>query len=186
LVSFDLTSIDPKEVEDAIREAAAMELQTAAAPRRFTLPVCYGGDFGPDLDDVARVCGLSVADVVELHCSRDYPVYCLGFSPGFPFLGGLDPALITPRLETPRVRVPAGSVGIAGNQTGVYPTATPGGWRLIGRCPTLLFDVTQVPPVPYRPGDVISFRPISRQTFDDLAREPRFPESELISGSAGQ
>src|SRR5436309_1088173 len=103
--------------------------------RRVEIPVCYGGEFGPDLAEVCVMRGLTEAQAVELHASVEYLVYFLGFVPGFAYLGELPNELVTPRLAAPRKRVPAGSVGIAGNQTGVYPFATPGGWRLIGRTP---------------------------------------------------
>ena len=109
------------------------------------------------------------------HSDRDYPIYCLGFSPGFPFLGNLDPSLSVPRLETPRPRVPAGSVAIGGSQTGVYPTETPGGWRLIGKTPLRLFDVTRTPPVPYEPGNIIRFEPISLEEYSEWVAEQCLP-----------
>jgi KipI family sensor histidine kinase inhibitor len=142
------------------------------APRRFTLPVSYGGDHGPDLGEVAKIHGISEGQVVALHAGVDYPIYCLGFTPGFAFLGDLDPTLHTPRLDSPRPRVPAGSVAIGGEQTGVYPVATPGGWRIIGRCPLRLFDPLADPPVPYLPGDHIRFQPVSKTEFEALARSP--------------
>lgn len=138
------------------------------AGRRVEIPVCYGGEHGPDLDDVAAACGLSRDDVVARHAQRDYPVAMLGFSPGFPYLLGLDPALATPRLATPRPRVPAGSVGIGGAQTGIYPDAGPGGWRLIGRTPQRLFDPARTPPTVLRPGDRVRFVPIDGTRFAAL------------------
>ncbi|HZU13446.1 MAG TPA: 5-oxoprolinase subunit PxpB [Chloroflexota bacterium] len=147
--------------------------------RRFTVPAVYGREDGPDLAEVAALHDMSPDDVIALHAGRDYPIYCLGFSPGFPYLGGLDERLHTPRLDRPRSRVPAGSVAIGGSQTGVYPTSTPGGWRLIGRTPLTLFDVRVQPPVPYAPGDVIRFQPIGRDEFD--RRRGQMPVGEVIS-----
>ncbi|KNC08757.1 hypothetical protein AC791_08640 [Klebsiella sp. RIT-PI-d] len=127
--------------------------------RAIDIPVVYGGAHGPDLDDVARHSGLTPQQVVELHASVDYVVWFLGFQPGFPYLGGLPEPLITPRRAEPRLMVPAGSVGIGGAQTGIYPLATPGGWQLIG-CTTLkLFDPAKNEPVLLRPGDTVRFIP---------------------------
>lgn len=135
--------------------------QEDAAPNRksrlIEIPVVYGGVFGPDLSFVAKTNGLSEEDVIRIHTSRDYTVYLMGFMPGFPYLGGMDPAIAAPRMQTPRKLVPAGSVGIAGEQTGVYPFDSPGGWQIIGRTNRKLFDVTQCPPCLLSPGDTIRF-----------------------------
>ncbi|MET3813156.1 5-oxoprolinase subunit PxpB [Pantoea sp. UYEF8] len=127
--------------------------------RQVAIPVIYGGEAGPDLTVVAEHAGLSIHQVVELHSSTDYVVYFIGFQPGFPYLGGLDPRLHIPRRAEPRVAVPAGSVGIGGSQTGVYPLASPGGWQLIGQTPVALFDPLQQPPTLLRPGDTVRFVP---------------------------
>lgn len=140
----------------ALAELDVVELPPA---RRVELPVCYGGPAGPDLEQVAAHSGLSPAAVVELHSAATYLVYFLGFAPGFAYLGGLPAALQTPRLETPRPLVPAGSVGIAGRQTGVYPLAIPGGWRLIGRTSRVLFDPLRTPSALLQPGDEVRFVP---------------------------
>jgi len=135
-------------------------------PRVVEVPVVYGGEFGPDIEFVAEHNGLSVEEVIRLHSGATYTVYMLGFTPGFTYLGGLPEALATPRLPTPRKLVPAGSVGIAGAQTGIYPIATPGGWRLIGRTPLKLFDPNHDPPVLLGPGDKVHFVPISEEEFE--------------------
>ena len=121
------------------------------------IPVLYGGEFGPDLSEVAAQNGLTTQQVIDIHTSQDYLVYMLGFAPGFPFLGGMDPRIATPRRTTPRREIAAGSVGIAGQQTGIYPLATPGGWQIIGRTLTPLFLPEQVPPTLLRAGDRIRF-----------------------------
>ena len=126
-------------------------------PRVMEIPVVYGGEYGPDLAFVAEHAGLSPREVIRLHVAGVYPVYMMGFTPGFPYLGGLDPRLAAPRLETPRKAVPAGSVGIAGEQTGVYPLESPGGWRIIGRTPLGLFDLGVEPPCLLAPGDEVHF-----------------------------
>lgn len=135
------------------------------------IPVLYGGEWGPDLEDVATFANLSPAQAVALHASIRYRVYMLGFSPGFPYLGLVPTRLAIPRLSTPRMKVPAGSVGIADRQTGIYPSATPGGWRLIGRTPTPLSRRTGPTPFLLKRGDLVQFRPIDRNEFDRLSRE---------------
>jgi KipI family sensor histidine kinase inhibitor len=127
--------------------------------RYIEIPVVYGTAAGPDLGEVARHAGLSEKQVVELHSSIDYVVWFLGFQPGFPYLGGLPEQLATPRRDEPRLQVPAGSVGIGGAQTGIYPLATPGGWQLIGHTPLPLFDPQRDEPVLLRPGDTVRFIP---------------------------
>lgn len=135
---------------------------------RVEIPVCYGGEFGPDLDHVAAHAGLSAQEVVARHAAGEYRVHLVGFLPGFPYLGGLDPRLATPRRDTPRTAVPAGSVGIGGLQTGVYPLESPGGWQLIGRAPLVLFDPLRVPPTLLAPGDLVRFRAIELSEYDQL------------------
>ncbi|MFB0711985.1 5-oxoprolinase subunit PxpB [Buttiauxella noackiae] len=136
-------------------ESEAMVVES----RRIDIPVIYGGSFGPDLDEVAGHCGLSARQVVELHSSVDYIVYFLGFQPGFAYLAGLAPTLSTPRRAEPRLMVPAGSVGIGGSQTGIYPLATPGGWQLIGQTSLRLFNPADDVPTLLVPGDTVRFVP---------------------------
>ena len=135
------------------------------------IPVLYGGEWGPDLEEVAAFAGLTPAQAIELHASTRYRVYMLGFSPGFPYLGLVPEQLAMPRHSTPRTKVPTGSVGIADRQTGIYPTATPGGWRLIGRTPIPIYRKTSPNPFLLRPGDSVQFKPIDRDEFDRLSRE---------------
>jgi inhibitor of KinA len=136
--------------------------------RVVEIPVCYGGEFGPDLDFVASSNGLSPEQVIELHTRPEYLIYMVGFTPGFPFLGGLDPRLATQRLKTPRTRVPKGSVGIANHQTGIYPIESPGGWQLIGRTPLTLFAPEKSSPFLYQSGDRLKFIPISKAAYHTL------------------
>ena len=133
----------------------------AVVGRLVEIPVRYGGADGPDLDDLAALHGLAAADVVELHAGVEYTAFFLGFAPGFAYLGPVPEAIATPRLDVPRPRVPAGSVAIGGAQTAVYPTETPGGWRLIGRTDARLWDVTREEPALIRPGDRVRFVPAS-------------------------
>ena len=129
-------------------------------PRQLEVPTRYGGASGPDLEAVAVSKGISAADVVRIHSQREYTVYMMGFTPGFPYLGTLDERLIMPRLETPRTLVKAGTVAIAGSQTGIYPLDSPGGWHLIGWTPLKLFDPTRESPFLFAPGDIIKFIPL--------------------------
>jgi inhibitor of KinA len=173
LVRHDPVGVSRQALARAI-EALVAELPAASAAkplgRLVHVPACYGGDLGPDLDFVARHAGLEPAEVIALHASATYEVFMLGFTPGFPYLGGLSPRIATPRLETPRERVPAGGVGIGGVQTGIYPVASPGGWRLIARTPLRLFDPGAESPFLLAPGDRLRFVPIDRGEFDDVAR----------------
>jgi inhibitor of KinA len=134
-------------------------------PKESVIPVCYGGEYGPDIAFVAEHNHVGIDDVIRLHSEHSYPIYMLGFSPGFPFLGGLSEKLHTPRLTSPRTRVPAGSVGIANNQTGIYPIASPGGWQLIGRSPVRLFDPERPNPFLLRAGDTLRFEPITPDEY---------------------
>lgn len=137
-------------------------------PRTIEIPICYGGEFGPDLGQVAKYSKLSPEEVIKRHSKADYIVYLIGFAPGFPYLGGLPRELETPRHAKPRMKVAPGSVGIAGNQTGIYPLGTPGGWNLIGRTPLKLFVPDRDPPVLLCAGDQVKFRTISSEEFAKL------------------
>lgn len=137
-------------------------------PKTVQIPVCYGGELGPDIGFVARHNNLTAANVIRIHSAPHYQIYMVGFTPGFPYLGGLPEALHTPRLETPRTLVPAGSVGIANAQTGVYSIDSPGGWRLIGRTPLRLFDPKRANPFLFKAGDLLKFEPISMDEYHDI------------------
>jgi inhibitor of KinA len=133
--------------------------------RVVEIPVCYGGDLGPDIEDVARQHAIDAQAVTDIHVAGDYLVYMVGFMPGFAYLGGLSSRIATPRRQTPRMAVPAGSVGIGGEQTGVYPLVSPGGWNLIGRTPLRIFDITRDEPALLATGDRVRFYPITRDQF---------------------
>jgi KipI family sensor histidine kinase inhibitor len=161
LVSFDPRQAPRERIEGLVRDALdRLDTVMLPAARTIEVPVRYGGDDGPDLADVAGLHGMSAEDVVRLHAAPEYLVYFLGFSPGFPYLGGMDPAIATPRLSMPRTRVAAGSVAIGGEHTGVYPVASPGGWRIIGRTPLNIFEPQRDPPVLLRMGDHVRFIPL--------------------------
>ena len=153
-------------VESVLRDRVTVPVGDS---RLIEIPVCYDRLVAPDIEEVARHTGLTADQVVELHVMPEYVVHMIGFLPGFPYLGGLDPRLTTPRRATPRTRVPAGSVGIGGSQTGVYSIDSPGGWQLIGRTATRLFDVERDPPVLLRIGDRVRFRPIAIDEYRAMA-----------------
>ena len=135
------------------------------------IPVLYGGEMGPDLDFVAQHNGKTPAEVIRIHTSTEYLIYMLGFTPGFTYLGGMSDAIATPRLKTPRVKIPAGSVGIAGTQTGVYPIDSPGGWQLIGRTPVHMYDPARETPILPQAGQYIKFYAIDQREYDKIAAQ---------------
>ena len=170
LVQYDPLQTDYDTLAAVIRPLAAqLHADRRRGGRVITIPVCYGGEYGPDLGFVARHAGLSEEEVVRRHTAPRYRIYMLGFLPGFPYLGGLDPALFTPRLENPRTAIPAGAVGIGGQQTGIYPMASPGGWQLIGRTPLRLFAPDRPPR--YAAGDEICFEAVTPAEFRALAQK---------------
>ncbi len=155
-----------------------METIQIPPPMVVEIPVFYGGETGPDLEAVARHNGISPEEVVQIHASGEYLIYMLGFIAGFPYLGGMDPRIATPRLESPRVRIEGGSVGIAGEQTGVYPVASPGGWQLIGRTPVKLYDPDREKPVLLEAGQYIKFCPVDEAEY--AAVEQRVKEGAYV------
>lgn len=147
--------------------------ETVSLPEGTTwlIPVCYGDEYGPDLHDASAHTGMEVEEIVKKHAKPAYTVYMIGFTPGFPYLGGMDPSLAVPRLKQPRTSVPAGSVGIAGEQTGVYSLKSPGGWRIIGRTPVKLYDRLSETPVFLQAGDKIRFESINTEQFAEIEKE---------------
>jgi KipI family sensor histidine kinase inhibitor len=171
LVKFDPLKWRHEQLEEILKQYfGRLEEMTLPEPRQVEIPVCYGGEHGPDLNDVGEIHGMTPAQVIELHSSTTYVVYFLGFVPGFAYLGELPEALVTPRLPAPRRNVPPGSVGIAGRQTGVYPVATPGGWRLLGRTPLSMLRPEQEGFSLLSIGDRVRFTPINQQQFAALER----------------
>lgn len=137
----------------------------------YIIPVLYGGKWGEDLNDVAAHANLTAEEVVKIHSSTDYLIYMLGFLPGFAYLGGLDKRIVTPRLDTPRTKIHAGAVGIGGEQTGIYPLDSPGGWRLIGTTPVKIYDAKRDEPILYKAGDKIRFKPVTEEEFEIIKKQ---------------
>jgi len=170
LIDFDPLRMSHEELAEIAEELLSRKSGSVPASRVVEIPVCYGGEFGMDLSFVAEHAGLSAEEVIRLHSVTRYLVHFLGFSPGFGYLGGLPKQLECPRLESPRKTVRAGSVGIAGKQTGVYPVDSPGGWRIIGRTPLRMFDPLRDTPTRLEPGDTVQFLPIDAEAFREIAR----------------
>lgn len=169
LVCYQPLVTDDEEVTAAIRRLAdGLDEDVDRKGRTVEIPVCYGGQYGEDLDFVAKHAGLSPKEVIRIHSGREYRIYMLGFLPGFPYLGGLDKRLFTPRLSNPRTKIPAGSVGIGGEQTGIYPLDSPGGWQLIGQTPCRLFSPDRDKTMLYEAGDRIRFVPIGPDEFERI------------------
>ncbi len=169
VVQFDNATIDIdtaiRRLDDELRQvAAALDTESALVD----VPICYGGEFGPDLGDICEQLDLTRDEFVALHVGREYRVDMLGFTPGFAYVGGLDDALNVPRRKQPRVRVEAGSVGIADGRSGIYALAGPGGWPLIGRTPLKLFDASAAEPFRLHAGMRIRFQPVDRDEFDAI------------------
>jgi KipI family sensor histidine kinase inhibitor len=180
-VETDLASLK----EAFMTLAVNLPMEPVGQRRTVTIPVLYGGEAGPDLPALAESAGLSIKQVIALHASVEYRVFMLGFSPGFPYLGMVPDAIAAPRLPEPRINVPAGSVGVAGRQTGIYPQASPGGWRLIGRTPLTLYDPARIRPFLLEPGDLVRFVSIDREEFDRLKEkedDDKNDRPELRSG----
>lgn len=182
-----LLAFERREVASAADGVAPGGTEEPCSPeggRLVEIPVYYGGGYGPDLEEVAKRAGLDAEEVVRRHTGAEYRAALVGFAPGFAYLAGLPPELATPRRARPRPEVPAGSVGIAGGQTGVYPLASPGGWNLIGRTPLRLFRPEEQPPALIRPGDRVRFRSVTQAEFVEIAERPRIVSMDT-GGCAG-
>lgn len=173
LVYFDPQVISRQQLTDKITALMGQneESQSETTARVISIPVCYGGEFGPDIAFVAQHNNLSEAEVISIHSSTPYLVYMLGFIPGFAYLGGLSERIAAPRLQQPRTHIPPGSVGIAGTQTGIYPLVSPGGWQLIGRTPMKIFDPAAVNPFLFNAGDYLHFQPITLEEYEAIGVE---------------
>lgn len=173
-IHFDPILLDMDKLEAAIHQAAEAQDEAAGAEgETVVIPVVYGGEYGPDLENVCAHNGLTPDEVIAIHSGREYLIYMLGFTPGFPYMGGMDERIATPRLKTPRTAIPAGSVGIAGAQTGVYPIQSPGGWQLIGRTPYKLFDMDRAEPFLLKAGQKVIFKPITEEEYKAIEGGPQ-------------
>ena len=174
-VFFDPTVLSRKNLIKFLSALAdGYKPESAGEGRIFKIPVCYDGEYAPDMQDMTELLGLTKEEIIEIHTSRDYLIYMIGFLPGFPYLGGMDERIEAPRLDSPRTSIPAGSVGIGGKQTGIYPLASPGGWRLIGRTPVKIYDPEREEPIFYKAGDRIRFYPITEEEFLKIENNPDF------------
>jgi KipI family sensor histidine kinase inhibitor len=172
LIIYDAMNTDHLSVGHRVRAALAnLPVATGTEGRDVVLPAYYAPEAGADLEAVAERAGLTIEEVIALHAQREYRVYAIGFAPGFAYLGQVDKRIASPRLSTPRLKVPRGAVAIADRQTAVYPAVSPGGWNLIGRCPTRMFDPAAEPTMPVVVGDRVRFEPVSRARFLALGGE---------------
>ena len=166
LINYDPRVISYEQIKRRMEALVKIDVTAGDTRKRvFEIPVCYGGEYGPDIRNIADHAGLSVEEVIQIHTSRDYLIYMLGFLPGFTYLGGLDERIHTPRLANPRIRIPAGSVGIGGSQTGIYPMDSPGGWQLMGMTPVKTYDPDREVPILVEAGDYIRFVAIDEDEF---------------------
>lgn len=168
IIYFDVLKADSTKIAEALKELSPDELEDREYSYKIVkIPVCYGGDFGPDIGRFQEN-GLTPEEVIEMHSNKEYLVYMLGFMPGFPFLGGLSETLYKARLDSPRTNIPAGSVGIGGRQTGMYPFDSPGGWNLLGRTPVPLYDSKRENAILYEAGDRIIYIPVDEKEYDRI------------------
>ncbi len=172
MVHYDPAVLSYQELRDQLEKLLGdmAEIEIPPSPV-LEIPVLYGGEMGPDLPFVAENAGLSEEEVIRIHSSTEYLIYMLGFTPGFTYLGGMSEKIAAPRLKQPRVRIPAGSVGIAGTQTGVYPIDSPGGWQLIGRTPVKMYDPDRATPILPEAGQYIKFYPVTQDEYDAILKE---------------
>jgi len=172
LINYDPRVITYSKIKKRLTDALKVDTEVSTeAARVFEIPVCYGGEYGPDLSNIATHAGLDEEEVIAIHSSCDYLIYMLGFLPGFSYLGGLDERIHIPRLANPRIKIPAGSVGIGGAQTGVYPLDSPGGWQLLGTTPVKTYDPEREIPILFEAGDYIRFVPVDEAQYHDIKKQ---------------
>lgn len=181
LINYDPRVISYVEMKQRMQDLIKVDAKAEAGRKRvFEIPVCYGGEYGPDIANIAKNAGLSEKEVIEIHSSRDYLIYMLGFLPGFTYLGGLDERIHTPRLATPRIKINAGSVGIGGSQTGIYPLDSPGGWQLMGMTPVKTYDPEREIPILVEAGDYIRFVPITEAEYLEIKAQVERGEYQVV------
>lgn len=186
-INYDMRIMDYATLEKRLKKLVKMEVSGDIACKRVVeIPVCYGGQYGPDIEYVAQRAQFSVEDVIRIHSSKEYLIYMLGFMPGFCYLGGLEECLHTPRLANPRVKIPAGSVGIGGGQTGVYPLDSPGGWQLLGQTPVKVYDPSKEEPILYQAGDYIRFVPITVEQFKEIKAQVEEGSYQFVIHEGGE
>ena len=186
LVYYDPLSLAYSELEERLRDLEEhLEEASVEAPKVMELPTVYGGEYGPDLEHVVEHTGLAAEEVIRIHTGTDYLVYMMGFTPGFTYLGGMSDRIATPRLQTPRTAIAAGSVGIADKQTGVYPIESPGGWQLIGRTPVRIFDPQRQPPVVVDAGDYVRFVAVTEAQYLDIQRQVQDDSYQVATRTSG-
>lgn len=169
LINYDPRVISFSALTERIRGLLRIEISTSEVTKKiYEIPVCYGGEYGPDIQNIADNAGISIEEVIKIHTSQDYLIYMLGFLPGFTYLGGLDERIHTPRLAQPRLKIPAGSVGIGGSQTGIYPMDSPGGWQLMGMTPVKTYDPDREVPILVEAGDYIRFVSVDEDEFNHI------------------
>lgn len=172
LIQYDPMVLRYGPLRDKLKDLVTQLDEVEMPPKQVVeIPVAYGGEYGPDLGEVARSHNISEEEVIRLHSEPEYPIYMLGFVAGFPYLGGMNKAIATPRKQTPRLNIEAGSVGIAGEQTGIYSVQSPGGWQIIGRTPLKLYDVEREEPVLLKAGQYVKFKPITKEEFRAMENE---------------
>ncbi|ORU00626.1 Allophanate hydrolase 2 subunit 1 [Anaerovibrio sp. JC8] len=172
LIQYDPMELRYGQLKDKLNALVGQLDKVEMPPKQVVeIPVAYGGEYGPDLGEVAAAHNMSEEEVISLHSEPEYPIYMLGFVAGFPYLGGMNKAIATPRKKSPRLKIEAGSVGIAGEQTGIYSVESPGGWQIIGRTPLKLYDVNRQEPVLLKAGQYIKFKPITQEEFRAMENE---------------
>ncbi len=186
LINYNPLVISYERLRTRLESLLRIETKAEASGRRvFESPVCYGGEFGPDLKNIADHAGLSEEEVISIHTSCDYLIYMLGFLPGFCYLGGLDERIHTPRLSSPRLRIPAGSVGIGGSQTGIYPMDSPGGWQLMGKTPVRTYDPERETPILVQAGEYIRFVRIDEEEVRRIPEEVEAGTYQVVIREGG-
>ena len=181
LINYDPRVISYEEITERMQHLLKMDAKMDEGKKKiYEIPVCYGGEFGPDIANIAQHAGLTEEEVIKIHSSRDYLIYMLGFLPGFCYLGGLDERIHTPRLANPRIKISAGSVGIGGSQTGIYPLDSPGGWQLMGMTPVKTYDPDREVPILLEAGDYIRFIPINEEEYNRIKEQVERGEYQCV------